>query len=456
MRKPFQLKNRRGWHGEVVHADGRTERRHFEAHRDAVVWVEAESAKAKAAQAPLFGGPSGLVLGRLLAEYAGRFTICKDGFAEELSRINHYVTAAGLPRLKFRVDAAGKRYLETMSATASPALPSGFKAHIDARLAQRARTYTMLGELARKKVSKITADDMVLFHATMKSDGLSVSTIQKEMALLKAAFNAAIKFWKWKQFENPCVGISLGGSERRFVVLSNEDKQRLYQALSECDNPQFWPLVELAIVSTLRKGTLLTMTWEQINLETCQARLWAKGKWVDVTLSPRACEVLKRVPPNGTNRVFTMTRNAVDMAWDGVRIKAGLRRLQFRDLRHVGATFYAQAGLSVHQLKDVLTHSTTRMAEIYVNVTGDELSKALAAADAKRDTPNSMPPVLDPNGPKKKPRRRKGANAQPAAPQPQRNVIYLIRDGTRLVREDAEEAPASDTAAPPSPLSGAA
>lgn len=355
MRKPFQLKNRRGWHGEVVRPDGRAERRHFDSHAEAKEWVETETAKDRAAQAPLFGGPSNITLGQMLGEYAARFTINKGGYAAELSRINHYVVAVGLPRLKVRVDETGKRYLETLADAERPAVPRGFQGHIDARLGQRKRTYEMLHELARKRVGKLSTDDIQRFYTTMKSDGLSDSTIQKEVALLKAAFNAPIRVWKWRHFENPCIGIKLGTSNRRFVVLTEAAHSRLYEALARCDNQEVWPLVELAIVTTLRKGTLLSMRWDQVDLETGQARLWAKGRWVDVTLSPRAIELLKRVPRTGGNKVFTMSSNAVDMAWDGVRIKAGLRSLQFRDLRHVGATFYAKAGFNAHQLQKVLT-----------------------------------------------------------------------------------------------------
>ena len=446
MRKPFQVANREGWHGEVVHADGRTERRHFKAHRDAAEWTETETLKAKAAQAPTFGGPSGLTLGQMMGEYASRFTINKGGYKAELGRINHYVTAVGLPRLRICVDVDGKRHLDTMAKADEPVAPEGFKSHNEVRLEKRARTYAMLRLLALKKVNRLTTDDMQQFYTVMKSDGLSNSTIQKEIALLKTAFNSAIRVWKWKHFENPCLGIKLGGSRRRFVVLTKADEERLYAALARCDNPQVWPLVELAIVTTLRKETLLTMKWDQVDLETGQAHLWAKGYWVDVTLSPRAIELLKRVPSSGDNRVFTMSANAVKMAWNGVRENALLPTLQYRDLRHVGATFYARAGFSAHQLQKVLAHKSTRMADVYVNLVAGDMQRVLAEAEAKRNTPNSMPPLLGPESQKKHPRPRKGVDAPPREVEASGNVVHLVFGGNRLVRADSPEAIAAEAA----------
>jgi hypothetical protein len=119
MRTPFRLKGRAGWYAEVEHADGRAERRGFEAHKDAVEWLDVEREKARAAQEPLFGGPSGLTLGQMLGEYAARFTVNKGGYAAELSRINHYVVAVGLPRLKVRIEGE-KRFLETVRKQDTP------------------------------------------------------------------------------------------------------------------------------------------------------------------------------------------------------------------------------------------------------------------------------------------------------------------------------------------------
>lgn len=137
----------------------------------------------------------------------------------------------------------------------------------------RELTYSMLHCLARMTVSKLTSDDIQKFFTAMTSDGLSPSTIQKEIALLKAAFNSAIATWKCKRLENRCIGIKPGRSKRRFVVFTEADQQRTRHALAECDNHWVWPLVNLALITTLRKATFLAMTWDQIELESGQARL---------------------------------------------------------------------------------------------------------------------------------------------------------------------------------------
>lgn len=434
MRKPFRIKGRSGWHAEYKFHDGQVQRLSFSSEASATSWLEQLKAQDESAQGPAFGGPSRITLGRFLGEYAAMYTLGKEGCAQELDRINHYAQAAGLPRLKAVRDELGRLQLKT--APTSMALPSAFQKHRDARLAKRAQTYELIHALARKKVSDVRTDDIRLLMTTGKREGWSDSSIQKEVALLKAAFNSAIKEMNWHGFKNPCAGIPLGKSNTRFVVVTPAQMARLAQALSECDNPQFWPLVDLAIHSTLRMDSLLSLKWSQTDLETRRARVWGKGKWHDAQLPRRAVEILQRMPRSGSDNVFTMTPNAVNMAWEGVREKAELHGLTFRDLRHVGATAYAKAGLDVHALKRLLGHTTTRMAEVYVNLAHSDVLDALDNASEKVQELSPMPPTQHAHGKQKHPRQRVFV----APKQPAGNVYYVQRNQNKLKLVQPDEA----------------
>lgn len=441
MRRPFQIKGRTGWQAEYKFADGSVQRRSFDDAPAAQAWLDEQARQDEAEQGPLFGGPSRITLGQFLGEYAARFTIANHGYAAEIDRINHYVTAVGLPRLKVVKDDSGNRKLVTMSN--AQALPSAFQAHMDARMAQRAQTYAWMARLARKKVSQVSTDDVRQLMTLGSCEQWSDSTIQKEVALLKAAFNSAIREWRWTGFNNPCLGLKLGKSNRRFVVVTDAQMQRLVAALSECDNPQFWPLVDLAIHSTLRQDSLLSMKWSQTNLETRRARVWAKGKWMDAQLPRRAVEILAAMPRGSDDRVFTMSQNAVNMAWDGVREKAELDGLTFRDLRHVGATQYAKAGLGAHALMHLLGHTTTRMAEVYVNLARSDVLSALDAVDDEVAPLTPLPPTAHAHGKQKHPRGHKSTAAT--------NVFHLVSNGgsLRAVRPHSKEASVELGQAPP-------
>ena len=409
--KPFQIKGRKGWHAEVRLADGRKTRRSFPTEEAASAWMAAGTpATPKEGPAPEFGGPSNIRLGSLLWEYASRYTLTKGGCEAELTRINHYLKGANLPPLALHVDELGRRALLTKPATA---VPEGWKAYLARRQTRSARTFALMHRLGAKLCSEVTSGDIDTLHATMLADGLSPSSVQKEIALLKHLFNVAIKRWNWKGFENPCLDIKLGGSVKRFVTVSEEQMQALLCATAQCDNPLVWPLVELAISSAMRKGSLLALTWSNIDLEGRKARIWGKGRWVDVPLSQRSVEVFRRCPRADTNVVFPMSSNAVDMAWEGIRERAGQPTLQFRDLRHIAPTMYSRKGATATTIMRLLGHTSTRMAQFYIDMNETDVVSEMDRLDAaSSQSAPALPPVYDPQGPKKHPRARKASGAK--------------------------------------------
>lgn len=370
--KPFKFRGK--WRAQVTLDNGKRPAEDFEMHADAVAWIAEQRANANSVHEPALGGPKTATLAEALAHYAELHTVTKDGAASELNRINRYLEAAGYPRLKRVVtDTGGYRLAEVKSL----APPSAFQKHNVARRAAREQTYMHIQLLANKRCSAISTLDIRTLFSEMKKEGLSESTIQKEIALLKHLFNLAAKEWNWSGFKNPCLGIKLGKSNTRFVIIKPQEREELSRALSECDNPYFWPMVEISRETTMRRKSLLSMLWKNIDLDRRVAFVESKTGDVCIPLSKRAVQVLSAMPPSQTGFVFPMTPNAVDMAWDGVRVKAGVPTLQFRDLRHIGATDYALAGLGTHQLMKVLGHKTTKMAEVYVNLVNQDVLNAM-------------------------------------------------------------------------------
>jgi integrase len=229
------------------------------------------------------------------------------------------------------------------------------------------------------RCGQISNADIKGFETQMINDGLSDSSIQKEVALLKVFFNSVGTF-NWKGVDNPCIGIKLGKSQRRFVHLTAAQKMALTQALLECDNPYFMPLALTAKESTLRLDTLVNMTWSNTSVEERIAYLPTKTGMRPYTLSKEVQAILAGLPQPQDGKIFPMSKSAIDSMWERVRQKCGLPTLQFRDLRHLGATDWVRRGLTAHQLKQVLGHDSIATAQFYVDLVGKDLEEALDKA----------------------------------------------------------------------------
>jgi hypothetical protein len=229
------------------------------------------------------GGPTEATLADALTYYAGQWTVNKGGARAELNRINHYRSAAGLTHLALKKDAKGAK---SVVETAAKVGPSAFEAYGAERRELRRETYQSIGKLANRRCSSISTADIRELMSTMSREGLSDSTIQKEIALLRHLFNTAVAEWSWVGLKNPCLGLKLGKSESRFVVLPSAKVQALMEAAAGCDNPLVAAGIGLALDTANRPPA--KRRWTQHPLHDCQAAWCARSRALNREPSP-AC-----------------------------------------------------------------------------------------------------------------------------------------------------------------------
>ena len=331
-------------------------------------------------RAESIGGAKSATLADALSEYAHICTVSKKGAYSEVGRINRYLAGARRPLLRLITNANGAYELQTAT---DKKLKEVFAKHRDSRLQQRQQTYAQISRLATMRCADIKTSDIRRLKVAMEAEGLSDSTVQKEIALLKVVFRTARDEWGWEGFINPCSAIKLGKSCRRFVHLSSAEEDALARAIAECDNPYIEPLVFIARETTLRRGTLLSIRWSDIDIEHRAMLLPTKTGQRKYVFTEVVRDIFQQLKDSLTtnksdDRVFPMSLNALTCAWKRLRERAGLQSLHFKDLRHLGATNWVRRGLGTHELKAVLGHSSIATAQFYVDLVGED---QLAAID---------------------------------------------------------------------------
>ncbi len=208
------------------------------------------------------------------------------------------------------------------------------------------------------------------------------------MILLRFMFNLARK-WKIPGAEhNPTTDIplfELNNARERY--LTQEEAQRLYEAVKQSPQPMLQYIVPFLILTGARRREVLDCKWEDFDIprRTWRIPMTKSGKPRHVPLSEGALQVLASVPRFGKCPwVFPNPKTLQPIvsgfaSWNTARKKAGLADVRMHDLRHSFASFLVNAGRSLYEVQKLLGHSQIKTTQRYSHLAPETL---LAATDA--------------------------------------------------------------------------
>ncbi len=202
------------------------------------------------------------------------------------------------------------------------------------------------------------------------------STIHRELGLLDHCFEVAGKEWDIPIKSNPVAEITMpaqGKPRKRRVTQSELSALRL-----ACSHPILWPIITIAIETAMRRGEIVAMQWEHIHWDKGTLDIPDKknGYPRTIPLTPKAIEVLTSLTQTDTS-VMAITGNAIRLAWERLKKKAGVTDLRFHDLRHEAISRFFEMGLSVPEVALISGHRDPRMLFRYTHLRAGEVGKKL-------------------------------------------------------------------------------
>ena len=232
---------------------------------------------------------------------------------------------------------------------------------------------------------RITSAMLITYRAKRRGHGLSEASINREMEILRAALNHARDVHK--QAVPILPWLKLRGKEppgrTRFLSFNEFDRLR------EAATPSLRPILDCAVTTGLRKGNILTLDWERVELDQKIIRAIVKGnKEHVVRIVPQLVAYLSSIPAKDRRgRVFDRTN--FEKRWREAVKSAGLSDLRFHDLRHTFASWARQSGADIADVCEALGHSDISMTMRYAhikpdaaNTAFDRVSEALTAQSA--------------------------------------------------------------------------
>lgn len=304
---------------------------------------------------------------------------------------------------------------QSVSMTFDAFLTNHYQHWVEANHSQPEETMARLRRfnIGAKQLDQIRLADIETWRTNRQKDGVSHSTINRDISALRASLQKA---WDWELLENhPLARLKPLKVDRRPLVryLTQDEEKRLYVALQARDDfmrearvsankhreergyelypslgtyaDNLTPLVILAINTGLRRGELWNLCWRDIDLRketlTVSGEGAKSGQTRHIPLNTAALEALKthrgeavpmpNVPVFGTAEFRT--------AFNGVLDKAKIQNFRFHDLRHTFASKLVMAGVPLNTVRELMGHGSIEMTLAYAHLAPENLRAAVDA-----------------------------------------------------------------------------
>ncbi|WP_171211839.1 site-specific integrase [Ruegeria sp. HKCCA5426] len=206
------------------------------------------------------------------------------------------------------------------------------------------------------------------------------ATVVRELGWLQHAIDIARSDWGQQLPDgNPVRPVRRPKIDnRRERRLQAGEWERPLEAVHTKRTPLMRPLLKMALATGMRRGELLGMEWKHVDLSRCTVLLprTKNGQARTVPLSPDAVLVLAELSRDRP-RCFPMSGNAVRLAFDRLRRRAGITDLTFHDIRHEAISRFVEQGLSLAQVQMISGHRDLRMLLRYTHLAVDDIVEAL-------------------------------------------------------------------------------
>ena len=239
-----------------------------------------------------------------------------------------------------------------------------------------------------RTLAEITPKLIVEYKNQRYAAGLKPASLNRELAMLKKAFNLAIKEWEWCR-ENPVSRVSMDReNNKRDRWLSVEEEARLLQGCA----PWLHDLVIFALHTGMRMGEILELTWPAVDCSrrtvmVCRSK---NGERRTIPVNDTVLSMLRQKSKVRSlmtdlvfcSQVFTpMESGHLRRAFRLALGKARIDDFHFHDLRHTFATRLVQAGVDLYKVQRLLGHKSPIMTQRYAHHYPESLRDGVETLD---------------------------------------------------------------------------
>lgn len=216
------------------------------------------------------------------------------------------------------------------------------------------------------RLAELSPDDFGAGLAALAKRGLSPGRQNRYMAAISKVLTLSVREWRWCE-RNPAREVTRRREPPgRVRVLTEAELGRLRVACAASRCAILAPLVEVALATAARQGELLSLEWEDVDLERGVATFRQTKNRTDrsVPLGETAKAALAGLGERDSGSVFGM-KSFPKEAWGSALVAANVKGFRFHDLRHTAASMLAMSGATARELAEILGHKGMAMVMRY-------------------------------------------------------------------------------------------
>lgn len=239
-------------------------------------------------------------------------------------------------------------------------------------------------KICSRRLSELRTEDF----ARYRDDRLEViqpTSLKRELTPVRHLFEVARDEWGLPLKENPLHKLKLEApDQRRERRLRPGELDIILGEAQRCHNKLMVPIIRWALATAMRRGEIVKMRWSNLNRQ--QRTLFIpdtkNGQSRTIPLSSAAISFLDQ-QDHVNDHIFPITGNAVRLAWEKLKVRAGIEDLHFHDLRHEAISLYFEMGLTVPEVALISGHKDMRMLFRYSHATRQNILKQFDASDER-------------------------------------------------------------------------
>jgi len=232
---------------------------------------------------------------------------------------------------------------------------------------------------------EISIDIITDYCSMRRLKDVKNSTINRELNLIRSAFNYYLKYNQAANFKNPFNRFKLFEDDFIPRFLTATECHQLLKSALFYDNLMLHDFMLLALNTGCRSSELTRLTWNNVFLHdryfVIRNSLSKNKKTVYKPLNDVSIQALYRLKTNA-HYVFYNQKTGTHIksfrrGFEYAVKRSNLGRVRIHDLRHTFASFLVKKGVPLYHVSTLLGHSDIRITQRYAHLAPENLHDVL-------------------------------------------------------------------------------